>query len=50
MKVRNLRSYAVEIPEVGVAEAGHLIEVDDDLGRELVKQTDAWEKHAPKKD
>lgn len=43
MKVKNKRSYTVEIPEVGFVDAGDSIEVPDDLGESLVEQVDAWE-------
>lgn len=43
MKVKNKRSYEVEIPEVGFVDAGDVIEVPDDLGKSLVKQQDVWE-------
>lgn len=43
MKVKNKRSYTVEIPEVGFVDAGDSIEVPDDLGASLVEQVDAWE-------
>lgn len=43
MKIQNKRSYDVEIPDVGFVDAGDVIEVDDDLGKTLVLQVDAWE-------
>lgn len=49
MKVQNLRSYEVEIPEVGFVDAGDVIEVDDVLGKSLLMQTDAWGKPGAKK-
>lgn len=44
MQVKNLRPFAVEIPDVGVVEAGDSIEVPDDLGASLCEQVDAWAK------
>lgn len=43
MQVRNKRSYAVEIPDVGFVDSGDVIEVDDPLGKSLAAQVDAWE-------
>lgn len=43
MQVMNKRSYEVEIPDVGFVGPGDVIEVDDALGRSLVKQVDAWD-------
>lgn len=43
MKVQNKRSYALEIPNVGIVESGDVIEVPDDLGASLVEQADVWE-------
>lgn len=43
MKVKNKRSYEVEIPDVGFVDAGGVIEVTDELGKALCKQADAWE-------
>ena len=44
MQVRNKRPYAVEIVATGDrVEGGDTVEVPDEVGKELVKQTDAWE-------
>jgi len=48
MQIRNLRSFAVEIPEVGIVDAGDVIEVPEDLGVSLVEQADVWESVKPK--
>lgn len=48
MQVKNKRPYAVEIPEVGIVDAGATIDVPDDLAASLVEQVDAWEPVKPK--
>lgn len=42
MKVKNKRSYTVEIPEVGFVDPGESIDVPDELGKALLAQEDAW--------
>lgn len=52
MKVRNKRDVAVVIAPAGAqigveAAAGGVVEVDDDLGRSLLEQSDRWEAVKP---
>lgn len=42
MRVKNKRPWAVEIPDVGVVDAGATIDVPDDLGASLCEQEDNW--------
>lgn len=43
MQVKNKRPYAVEVPDVGIVDAGDTIDVPADLAASLAEQVDAWE-------
>jgi hypothetical protein len=49
MEIKNLRPWPVDIPNVGIVDAGGTIEVDNDLGKSLTEQPDNFEKVTPKK-
>lgn len=50
MKITNQRPYPVEIAATGdVVAPGETVEVDDDLGKRLCEQADAWSKPTSRK-
>lgn len=44
MEIRNLRPFAVIQPEIGEVPPGETVEVPNDLGSELCKQHENWER------